>query len=157
VVRRVKRAIGLWTVVFFLTVVFLIWQKVSGPTYEVRFNTELADRATHLPNELSGGQQQRVAIARALVTDPALLLADEPTGNLDTRTSIEVLALFRALNDQGLTVVMVTHEPDIARYVKRVVELRDGRVVRDDAVSTRCRAADDLAARDAAARSGGAA
>ena len=111
----------------------------------------LADRADHLPNELSGGQQQRVAIARALVTDPALLLADEPTGNLDTRTSIEVLALFQELNDQGLTVVMVTHEPDIARYVRRVVELRDGRVVRDEPVVRRSSAVDDLAALAAAA------
>ena len=112
----------------------------------------LADRATHLPNELSGGQQQRVAIARALVTDPALLLADEPTGNLDTRTSIEVLALFQELNEQGLTVVMVTHESDIARYVKRVVKLRDGLIVRDELVATRGNAAADLIALDAEAQ-----
>ncbi|MCP4574064.1 MAG: ABC transporter ATP-binding protein [bacterium] len=104
----------------------------------------LGDRTGHLPNELSGGQQQRVAIARALVTEPSLLLADEPTGNLDTRTSIEVLALFQELNDQGLTVVMVTHEKEIARYAKRIVELRDGLIVRDVPVHDRGHAAADL-------------
>jgi putative ABC transport system ATP-binding protein len=109
----------------------------------------LADRAHHLPNELSGGQQQRVAIARALVTEPALLLADEPTGNLDSRTSVEVLALFQELNDQGLTVVMVTHEDNIAHYAKRIVELRDGRIVRDEPVNPRGNAAADLSAIDA--------
>jgi putative ABC transport system ATP-binding protein len=109
----------------------------------------LADRTHHLPNELSGGQQQRVAIARALVTEPALLLADEPTGNLDSRTSIEVLALFQELNDNGLTVVMVTHEDNIAHYAKRIVELRDGRIVRDEPVTPRGNAAADLAAIDA--------
>jgi putative ABC transport system ATP-binding protein len=104
----------------------------------------LADRAHHLPNELSGGQQQRVAIARALVTRPALLLADEPTGNLDSRTSVEVMALFQALNEQGITVVLVTHERDIARYTKRLVELRDGHVIRDVPVAERGDAAADL-------------
>ncbi|HOX25563.1 MAG TPA: ABC transporter ATP-binding protein [Candidatus Krumholzibacteria bacterium] len=113
----------------------------------------LGDRRDHVPNELSGGQQQRVAIARALVTEPALLLADEPTGNLDTHTSIEILALFQALNDRGLTVVMVTHELDLARYVRRVVELRDGRLVRDEAVRDRRDAAADLAAGAASAAS----
>ncbi|MEZ4387379.1 MAG: ABC transporter ATP-binding protein [Candidatus Krumholzibacteriia bacterium] len=106
----------------------------------------LGDRLDHLPNELSGGQQQRVAIARALVTEPALLLADEPTGNLDSRTSIEVLALFQALNDQGLTIVMVTHEDDIAHYARRRVELRDGLIISDRAVTDRGAAAADLAA-----------
>jgi len=115
----------------------------------------LGERRHHLPNELSGGQQQRVAIARALVTEPALLLADEPTGNLDTRTSIEVLALFQQLNEQGLTVVMVTHEEDIARYAKRRVELRDGVIIRDEAVVDRGDAGADLAAFDR--RRGGAA
>ncbi|MFN2370295.1 MAG: ABC transporter ATP-binding protein [Candidatus Krumholzibacteriia bacterium] len=110
----------------------------------------LADRAHHLPNELSGGQQQRVAIARALVTEPSLLLADEPTGNLDTRTSIEVLALFQELNAHGLTIVMVTHEPDLARYAQRHVELRDGRIVVDRAVTGRGDAAADLVAFDRA-------
>jgi len=106
----------------------------------------LADRAHHMPNELSGGQQQRVALARALVTQPALLLADEPTGNLDTRTSVEVLALFQQLNEQGITVVLVTHEPDIAAYTTRIVQLRDGRIVRDAAVAERASASEDLKA-----------
>jgi putative ABC transport system ATP-binding protein len=104
----------------------------------------LGERLDHQPSELSGGQQQRVAIARALVTHPTLLLADEPTGNLDSRTSIEVMELFQELNDQGITVVLVTHESDIARYAKRVVEVRDGRILRDEAVAERHLAADDL-------------
>ena len=106
----------------------------------------LADRMDHTPSELSGGQQQRVAIARALVTKPTLLLADEPTGNLDSRTSIEIMALFQQLNDVGLTVVLVTHEHDIARYAKRVIEMRDGCIVRDEAVTDRRDAAADLRA-----------
>jgi putative ABC transport system ATP-binding protein len=97
----------------------------------------LGDRMLHDPSELSGGQQQRVAIARALVTGPALLLADEPTGNLDTRTSVEVMALFQALNDEGVTVVLVTHEQDIAHYAKRIIELRDGVIIRDTPVYDR--------------------
>jgi putative ABC transport system ATP-binding protein len=105
----------------------------------------LADRFDHQPNELSGGQQQRVAIARALVMQPRLLLADEPTGNLDSRTSIDIMALFQELNDQGITIVLVTHEADIARYVRRRVEMRDGRIIRDDAVGDRRHAAGDLA------------
>jgi putative ABC transport system ATP-binding protein len=94
----------------------------------------LGDRIEHQPSELSGGQQQRVAIARALITHPRLLLADEPTGNLDTHTTVEIMALFQELNEQGITVVLVTHEPEVAQYARRIVELRDGRVVRDHPV-----------------------
>jgi putative ABC transport system ATP-binding protein len=94
----------------------------------------LGDRLDHEPSELSGGQQQRVAIARALVTKPALILADEPTGNLDTHTSAEVMALFQELNRHGITILLVTHEADIAQYASRIVEMRDGRIVRDHAV-----------------------
>jgi putative ABC transport system ATP-binding protein len=104
----------------------------------------LGERLDHQPSELSGGQQQRVAIARALVTSPALVLADEPTGNLDTRTTIEVMALFQELNHEGVTIVLVTHEPEVAIYAKRVVEVRDGRIIRDEPVKNRRLAANDL-------------
>jgi len=104
----------------------------------------LGDRLDHDQSELSGGQQQRVAIARSLVTEPAILMADEPTGNLDTRTSIGVMSLFQELNDQGITIVLVTHEHDISQYARRIVELRDGLVVRDEQVSDRRRASADL-------------
>ncbi len=97
----------------------------------------LADRADHHPNQLSGGQQQRVAIARALVNTPAVLLADEPTGNLDTRTSAEIMGVFQKLNNEGITIVMVTHELDIASYTKRNVIMRDGLVVNDTLVQNR--------------------
>jgi putative ABC transport system ATP-binding protein len=91
----------------------------------------ILDRASHLPNELSGGQQQRVAVARALVTDPAILLADEPTGNLDSESSLEIMKLLRDLNQQGRTIVLITHEADIAAFASRVVRLRDGVIVSD--------------------------
>jgi len=104
----------------------------------------LADRVDHLPNQLSGGQQQRVAIARALVNQPALLLADEPTGNLDSRTSIEIMGLFQQLNAQGMTVVMVTHELDIARYSRRNIVMRDGRIINDIRVENRLLAEEEM-------------
>jgi putative ABC transport system ATP-binding protein len=104
----------------------------------------LDGRLDHQPSELSGGQQQRVAIARALVTEPALVLADEPTGNLDSRTSIEVMALFQQLNAQGITLVVVTHEPDVAAYASRIVQMKDGQIFRDEAVAHRRDAARDL-------------
>jgi putative ABC transport system ATP-binding protein len=105
----------------------------------------LSKRADHMPNQLSGGQQQRVAIARALVNEPQLLLADEPTGNLDSKTSIEVMGVFQKLNEQGITIVMVTHELDVAHYCKRYLILRDGVVVRDEATENRSIAEVELA------------
>jgi putative ABC transport system ATP-binding protein len=105
----------------------------------------LGDRLDHQPSELSGGQQQRVAIARALVTQPAVLLADEPTGNLDSRTSVEIMALFQDLNEQGITLLIVTHENDIAGYAKRIIEVRDGRIIRDEPQRARRTATQDLA------------
>jgi len=105
----------------------------------------LAERSDHFPSQLSGGQQQRVAIARALVNEPRLLLADEPTGNLDSRTSIEVMGVFQRLNEQGITLVMVTHELDVANYCKRILVVRDGLVVRDEPVQNRSIASAELA------------
>jgi putative ABC transport system ATP-binding protein len=104
----------------------------------------LGDRLHHEPNQLSGGQQQRVAIARALVNEPHFILADEPTGNLDTRTSLDIMSLFQELNDQGITILLVTHESDIARYAKRIVEMRDGAILRDGPVENRRNAAADI-------------
>src|SRR5215831_14054741 len=100
----------------------------------------LSDRADHTPNQLSGGQQQRVAIARALANEPSLLLADEPTGNLDSRTSVEIMGVFQKLNEQGITIVMVTHELDIAKFTRRMVVMRDGKVVSDTPVTNRLNA-----------------
>ena len=111
----------------------------------------LGDRLDHLPSELSGGQQQRVAIARALVSQPTLILADEPTGNLDSHTTIEVMALFQQLNQQGITIVVVTHEPDVAAYATRMLVMRDGEIVRDQPVTSRHSAARDLEERDRSA------
>jgi putative ABC transport system ATP-binding protein len=107
----------------------------------------IGNRSDHHPNQLSGGQQQRVAIARALINNPSILLADEPTGNLDTRTSIEVMGIFQRLNqERGITVVLITHEMDIAEYGTRTVTFRDGQVVADKAVARRRQAQDELAA-----------
>ncbi|MBN1351922.1 ABC transporter ATP-binding protein [candidate division KSB1 bacterium] len=105
----------------------------------------LAERLDHEPSQLSGGQQQRVAIARALVTQPSIILADEPTGNLDSKTSIEIMALFQELNTEGITIILVTHEKDISQYAKRIVTMRDGLIREDESVQNRRLAKDDLA------------
>jgi putative ABC transport system ATP-binding protein len=138
----------------------LFYSRKSGPDRDARFNNPrrrkdraaevlrevgLGDRLNHLPSQLSGGQQQRVAIARAMVNDPAFILADEPTGNLDTEMSLEIMALFQSLNDRGKTVIMVTHEPELAAYTKRIITLRDGELVSDAPVRDRRDAAENLA------------
>jgi putative ABC transport system ATP-binding protein len=120
------------------------WNNTKALAADALRRVGLGDRADHHPSELSGGQQQRVAIARALVTNPTLLLADEPTGNLDSHMTVEIMALFQQLNDQGITVVLVTHEPDVAQYCKRIIEVRDGRIKRDHPVEDRHNAAEDL-------------
>ena len=111
--------------------------RIKDPAKASRESLErvgLADRMDHVPNQLSGGQQQRVAIARALVNQPSILLADEPTGNLDSRTSVEVMSVFQELNEQGMTILIVTHEDDISKYAKRVITMRDGHILNDGPV-----------------------
>jgi putative ABC transport system ATP-binding protein len=129
----------------------MIYMRPSVPSREQRARAlqalqmvGLANRADHHPNQLSGGQQQRVAIARSLVNEPKLLLADEPTGNLDTQTSIEIMGVFQDLNRKGMTIAMVTHELDIARYTQRMVVMRDGRVVKDEPVRDRLDATTEM-------------
>jgi len=124
------------------------WKNTRELAADALRRVGLGERLEHQPSELSGGQQQRVAIARALVTQPTLLLADEPTGNLDSKTSVEVMALFQALNEQGITVIIVTHETDIAQYAHRVIDVRDGRILKDHAVESPRRAADDVLTMD---------
>lgn len=122
----------------------LLYRKEGLSAREIRQRSEevlelvgLADRRHHAPNQLSGGQQQRVAIARALVNRPRVLLADEPTGNLDSRTSLEIMEVFQTLNDRGITMLMVTHEPDICQFAKRTIVVRDGKIVEDNPVTDR--------------------
>jgi putative ABC transport system ATP-binding protein len=126
----------------------LLYARVPGKERRARARRALervglGSRMDHHPNQMSGGQQQRVAIARALVTQPQMLLADEPTGNLDSRTTLEILSLFQELGDEGITVLLVTHEPEVAQYARRVLVLRDGLLV-EDRLQTPRRAAMDL-------------
>ena len=111
------------------------WQDTRALAAAALERVGLGGRLEHHPSELSGGQQQRVAIARALVTSPAILLADEPTGNLDSKTSLEIMGIFQELNDEGKTIVLITHEPDIAQHAKRIVHVRDGLINQDERIS----------------------
>ena len=119
-----------------------LYAKISKAEGEQRARSALelvglGERMLHFPSQLSGGQQQRVAIARGLVNRPAILLADEPTGNLDSRTSVEIMDIFQHLNDEGLTIVLVTHEPDVAQFAKRTIHFRDGKIRKDEAIHNR--------------------
>lgn len=129
----------------------LLYSNVTLTNAQLRAKAEqvlaavgLEGRGDHTPSQLSGGQQQRVAIARALINDPEVLLADEPTGNLDSRTSVEVMGIFQGLNDKGITIIMVTHEPDIASYARRNIVMKDGLVRNDLMVQTRLNAVNEL-------------
>ncbi len=126
-----------------------LYTKLDRPERERRAREALAlvglaERANHVPSQMSGGQQQRVAIARALVNRPSILLADEPTGNLDSRTSVEIMQIFQELNDRGLTIVLVTHEHDIAQFARRILVFKDGRIRRDEPIGHPPRASDVL-------------
>jgi putative ABC transport system ATP-binding protein len=126
-----------------------LYTKITKAERETRAAEALAmvglgNRTQHFPSQMSGGQQQRVAVARALVNRPSILLADEPTGNLDSRTSVEIMEIFQTLNDKGLTIVLVTHEHDVAQFAKRVLVFRDGKVRKDDSVVNRPRASEVL-------------
>jgi putative ABC transport system ATP-binding protein len=130
-----------------LPLIYDRYERIKDPAkkaIEVLDRVGLGDRVHHEPNQLSGGQQQRVAIARALVNEPSLILADEPTGNLDSKISIEVFSLFQKLNDEGITIVLVTHERDFAKFAKRIVELKDGRIIKDTMINDRLIAAEEL-------------
>lgn len=123
------------------------YERIKDPAkkaIEVLDKVGLGDRIHHEPNQLSGGQQQRVAIARALVNEPSLILADEPTGNLDSKMSVEVFSLFQKLNDEGITIVLVTHERDFAKFAKRIVELKDGKVIKDYFIKDRLIGSEEL-------------
>jgi putative ABC transport system ATP-binding protein len=123
------------------------YERIKDPAkkaIEVLERVGLGDRIHHEPNQLSGGQQQRVAIARALVNEPSLILADEPTGNLDSKMSVEVFSLFQQLNDEGITIVLVTHERDFAKFAKRIVELKDGVVIKDNIINDRLIGTEEL-------------
>jgi putative ABC transport system ATP-binding protein len=107
-------------------------EEFRSQTVEILKQVGLANRLKHLPNQLSGGEKQRVAIARALVNNPSLILADEPTGNLDSKTSYEIMELFKRINEEGMTIILVTHDKDIASYAKRILTIKDGYIISDE-------------------------